>query len=410
MGGNIKNHILFVDDERDVLDGLERMLRNMRKEWKMSFAESGEEALKLLAETPCDVVVSDMRMPRMDGAQLLSEVVKKYPNIVRIVLSGHSDKDIILKSVGAAHQYLAKPCDAETLKAVVEQACALRDLLADDSIQRVVSQLESLPSLPVLYFELIEELKSPDSSMSKIGKIISKDVSMVAKILQLINSAFFGMPQHVSNPSQAANLLGMDIIKTLFLSTHIFSHYKESAKTKFPISVLWDHSAITAVCAKEIYKTESSDMKAIDEAFMAGMLHDVGLLIIGTNLQQKYEQALDYLQSEDITSFDAERKALGSSHAEVGGYLLGLWGLPQNIVEAVFFHHNPLKSSDKKFTPLTAVHIANAIEADARQSETLTISCPINERYLERIGMLDHLPKWTEVCRKVLARHEHYDG
>ncbi|VAX16399.1 hypothetical protein MNBD_NITROSPINAE01-1578 [hydrothermal vent metagenome] len=406
MDKNIKNHILFVDDERDVLDGLKRMLRDMRKEWEMSFAESGEDALEFLANTPCDVVVSDMRMPGMDGPQLLSEVLKRHPNIVRIVLSGHSDKEMILKSVGAAHQYLAKPCDAETLKAVVEQACALRDLLADDSLQGVVSQLASLPSLPTLYFELIEELKSPDSSMNRIGKIISKDVSMSAKILQLVNSAFFGMPQHVSSTSQAANLLGLDIIKTLVLSTHIFLHYKGSSKTEFPISALWDHSALTAICAKEIYKTVSHDTKAIDEAFMAGMLHDVGLLIIGTNLNEKYEQALSLLQNEEITSYDAERKAFGSSHAEVGGYLLGLWGLPQRIVEAVFFHHNPSKSSDKKFTPLTAVHIASAIEADVRQSEALTISCPVNERYLEQIGMLDHLPKWVEVCQKVLGRQE----
>ncbi len=406
MDKNIKNHILFVDDERDVLDGLKRMLRDMRKEWEMSFAGSGEEALEFLANTPCDVVVSDMRMPGMDGSQLLSEVLKSYPNIVRIVLSGQSDKEMILKSIGAAHQYLAKPCDTETLKAVVEQACALRDLLADDSIQGVVSQLASLPSLPTLYFELIEALRSPDSSMNKIGKIISKDVSMSAKILQLVNSAFFGMPQHVSSTSQAANLLGLDIIKTLVLSTHIFSHYKGSSKAGFPISDLWDHSARTAICAKEIYKTVNHDAKAIDEAFMAGMLHDVGLLIIGTNLNEKYEQALNLLRNEEITSYDAEKKAFGSSHAEVGGYLLGLWGLPQRIVEAVFFHHNPSKSSDKTFTPLTAVHIASAVEANVRQSESLTISCPINEQYLEHIGMLGHLPKWMEVCQKVLERQE----
>ena len=143
-------NILFVDDEPNILEGLQRMLRPMRREWQMSFAKSGAEALETLGANEIDVIVSDMRMPGMDGARLLHEVREKHPHVVRLILSGYSEKEMIMKSVGAAHQYLAKPCDADVLKTTVQRACALRDFLENESLRRLVSQLHSIPSLPSL--------------------------------------------------------------------------------------------------------------------------------------------------------------------------------------------------------------------------------------------------------------------
>ena len=221
----MKKRILFVDDEPKILEGLQRTLRSMRQEWEMQFAGSGQEALECLSKEPFDVVVSDMRMPGMDGAQLLKEVMRLYPQIARIILSGHSDQEIVLKSVRIAHQYLAKPCEAETLKSVVTRTCALRELLADDAVRRMVSNMDSIPSLPSLYAEIMEEIQSPNASIQRVGKIISKDMGMTTKILQLVNSAFFGLRRHVSSPSQAVSLLGLDTIRALVLSVHIFTHF-----------------------------------------------------------------------------------------------------------------------------------------------------------------------------------------
>ncbi|MEO7650489.1 MAG: response regulator, partial [Bryobacteraceae bacterium] len=102
--------LLFVDDEPKVLEGLKRSLRPMREDWNMSFVTSGAEALQTLEQAPFDVIVSDMRMPVMDGAQLLNEVRQRFPQVVRIVLSGQSDKELIYQSIAATHQYLDKPC------------------------------------------------------------------------------------------------------------------------------------------------------------------------------------------------------------------------------------------------------------------------------------------------------------
>jgi len=218
-----KKRVLFVDDEPRILDGLKRMLRHMRDEWEMSFVESGEAALKVLESARFDVVVSDMRMPGMDGAELLTRVMERYPQIVRIVLSGHADKEMILKTVRPAHQYLSKPCDPEKLRSTVARASALRGLLADELLKQLVSQMSTLPSAPSLYNEVMNELRSGEGSVQRVGEIVSKDVGMTAKILQVVNSAFFGVPRHVESPAQAVSLLGLETIKALALSAQVFS-------------------------------------------------------------------------------------------------------------------------------------------------------------------------------------------
>ncbi|MFQ5753214.1 MAG: response regulator, partial [bacterium] len=221
----MKKRILFVDDEVNVLQGLQRMLRSMRNEWQMEFALCGQKALEIMSQTPFDMIVSDMRMPGMDGAELLNEVMQRYPDIVRIILSGQASKEEIIKSIGPTHQYLPKPCDAEKLKATIARAFAQHDLLKDRKLKELVSRMKSLPSLPSLYLELQKELQSLEVTMAKVGEIISKDVGMTAKILQLINSAYFGLPVHVSSAVHAAKLLGPEIIKSLVLSVQIFSMF-----------------------------------------------------------------------------------------------------------------------------------------------------------------------------------------
>src|SRR5881628_650660 len=183
----------------------------------MAFVGSGPEALDLLATSPFDVIVSDMRMPGMDGAQLLAEVMQQHPEIVRIALSGQSSREAVLKAVGLTHQYLSKPCDPETLKATVARTSALRELLTNATLKGFMSGMKSLPCLSSLFCEVVEVLSLPNTSIHKVSRILAKDVEMGAKILQLANSAFFGLRHRVDDLSQAIALLGVDTIKSLVL-------------------------------------------------------------------------------------------------------------------------------------------------------------------------------------------------
>ncbi len=393
----MKKRILFVDDDPNVLQGLRRMLRTMRHEWSMEFAASGRDALEILEQVPFDVVVTDMRMPGMDGAALLTEVMKRYPQIVRIVLSGQSDEDTILRSVGPAHQYLSKPCDADRLKATVGRACALRDLLGDGSLKRLVSQMETLPSLPSTYVELMDVLRSGKASMVEVGEIISKDIGMSAKVLQLVNSAFFGLPRHVSSPTEAAVLLGIDTVKALVLSVHVFSQFDPEKLQSFSIPALQRHSLATAALAKAIAEAENLDPMFRDHAFMAGLLHDSGKLILAANLPDRYKAAFAQASEHQVPLHDAERPIFGATHAEVGATLLGLWGLPDAIVEAVAYHHSPAECVGNSFSPLTAVHVADALE-HGRQEAGLSASL-LDDEYLDRIGVADRLPVWQNLTQ-----------
>jgi len=208
----MKRHILFVDDESQILDGLRRSLRPRRREWDMHFVASGKEALQVLETHPIDVIVSDMRMPGMDGATLLRMVKEKYPHLVRIILSGYSDNEIVVKSTDTAHEFLAKPCKPETLAITINSTCAIKQLLDTEKLQQTIMSISTLPSVPLLYQKLVEELKRPDSSANRVGEIIAMDAAMTARVIQLTNSAFFGLSRRITSPVEAANLLGIDTL------------------------------------------------------------------------------------------------------------------------------------------------------------------------------------------------------
>ena len=254
----MKKQVLFVEDDDMVLQGMQRCMRMMRDEWDMTFVDSGAKALAFLTDHPVDVIVSDMRMPGMNGAQLFNEVAKRFPKSVRIILSGHADQDLILDCVGSAHQFLSKPCDPEALRATIRRALELEGSVKNDRLQQLVARMAHLPSIPSLYSEIVEKMNDPEAALEDVGVIIAKDPGMTAKILKLVNSAFFGLRREVSNPTDATAFLGLDTIKSLVLSLNAFAQY-ESVKTEgFSLPALWNHSLATAAAAKRIAQLEKA--------------------------------------------------------------------------------------------------------------------------------------------------------
>jgi len=397
--------VLFVDDEPSVLHGLARLLRPMRDSWNMTFSESGREALELMQAESFDVVVADVLMPEMNGIELFAQVSELFPATVRILLSGRSDRDALLESVEHAHQSLSKPCDPQTLKSTVDRACFLRGLLTSERLLRLASQIRSLPSLPALYVQIQEELAKPESSMEAVGRIIARDVAMSAKVLQLVNSAFFGLRRSVSDPVEAAVFLGLDTIKALVLSAQVFSQFDPDAVPGFSIDELWEHSLRTGNWARVVALAEGCDKSTAEQCFTAGMLHEIGRLVIATNLPEKYLRARALAHKiEQMAVAEAERRVLGASHDVVGGYLLGIWGLPHPIVEAIACLHRPDSCPHEGFSVLTALHAANAIDVEmygevGQEGETRLCTA-----YLERLDLLGRLEVWREACRAAADR------
>lgn len=328
--------LLFVDDEAALLDGLRRALRGERERWTMRFAQGGAQALELLAAAPADVVVTDMRMPGMDGLGLLAAVKAGWPNAARIVLSGFADLAAVAQASAVAHQYLLKPCDTATLRGVLERTLELQSVLADPALRRMVGGMGSLPAAPQVYHQLTLALGDPDVSVKRLAQIVQQDASLAARVLQFVNSAYYGLARRVGGIEQAIAYLGLNTLRHLTLTVEVQRTFSTSAAASPAFEAFERHGALTARIARRI----AGDPVRGEVAFAAGLLHDAGKLVLASRLPEPYAEVLARAAREGRTHAEMERELLGADHAALGGYLLGMWGLPHAIVEAVTFHHD----------------------------------------------------------------------
>jgi putative nucleotidyltransferase with HDIG domain len=391
----MKKRIMFVDDEPMVLNGLRRSLHGMREVWDMQFVESAAAALQALEKESYDAIISDMRMPLMDGADLLDQVKQRYPDTVRMILSGQSSRGAVFRSISPAHQFLSKPCDPQELANRLSQAFAMRDLLSNQSVKTVVSRLRSLPSLPALYEEVMAQLRSEDPSFAQIARIISKDVGMATKILQLANSAFMGTSGRVSSLLQSLTLIGLDNVRTLVLSVNVFSQFDGNARVAASLPCLWDHSIAVSKLAQQIAAAENCPKALLEECFTAGLLHDLGKLVL---MAEFPKECLEVYTARSDMNANLERERLGCTHAEVGAYLMSSWGLPFPLVHAVAYHHHPAETAETKFSTLTAVHAADAIASEGDPSP-LNHDIALDQPYLNRLGLSERESVWRSLYK-----------
>jgi HD-like signal output (HDOD) protein len=395
--------LLFVDDENKVLLGLQRQLRIMHKEWEMHFKESGSAALEFMRDHAVDVVVTDMMMPGMDGCQLLLEVSRRHPQTVRIVLSGQAERESVLRLVGPAHQYLSKPCTADDLRATILRAFELRELLGNTRLKELTTRIKSLPSLLATQSELLEELRRETPSLERVGEIVARDIGMTAKVLQLVNSAFFGIPRQISSPAEAVAYLGLSTLQALAFSMEVFSRFNPQACRLFSLDVLERHSWTTGLLARRIAALEQQGNQMMELAFLAGMMHDVGQLVLAQGLDGEYSEAIRQARQQNRAICEIESVIFGASHAEVGAYLLGLWGLPDLIIQAVAWHHHPRRSPGSGFTPLLAVHVADFLIHEQQVVDTEVPLPELDLAWLEQNGLAGRIEAWRVASHEIMG-------
>ena len=376
------------------------MLHPYRTEWEMFFAESGAAALELAENSAIDVVVTDMRMPGMSGAELLARFHELHPETVRFVLSGYSELECVMRAVPVAHQFLSKPCKADELKGAVARACKLRETLASADIERVIGSVNALPSRPAVYTAIVEAIADPEVEMESIATLLESDIAMSAKLLQLVNSAFFGLPQEVSSVNRAIALLGLERLRDLVLSIEVFRPSSEaSGELDAFLAELHTRSLQTASLAARMFDCEKQSRLA----FTAGMLHDVGELVLAAKLWGDFSQFLETARAEGRPRHEVETERLGLSHAEIGAYLLGLWGLPYPVIEAAAYHHCPAALPQQTFGELAAVHVASALVSAHSPCAGQGSSEQIDLEYLESLGVRDRLEEWEALAEETLV-------
>jgi HD-like signal output (HDOD) protein len=366
--------LLLVDDEVRVLEGLERMLNQIvDDDWEIHCASGGTAALEILARMPVDVMVTDMRMPGMNGAQLLAEVRRRYPEVARFVLSGHMEQETAMAAAVHAHQFLAKPCTGSMLRDAVLRAYRLRTRIVRDDIVRAVGTVERLPTVPSIYAELRRALDDPGISAADVAKIVRRDPALCAKTLQLVNSAFFGRTTTVVDVQTAVMRLGLLTMQSLVLSVAVFEAARQGAhgRCQLDLDALQSRCERAAGLAGRLTKDR-------DQAMMGAMLADVGILVMASTAPAKLELVQRQARSERRPVHELEQDLLGVTHAEVGAYLLGLWGLPLPVVEAVACHHRLGTADRPGMDTAVATHIAChlaeglALDAEALAARGLT--------------------------------------
>ncbi len=346
--------ILFIDDDENVLAGLKRLLNPYRKKWEMFFLRDALSALKLLEKEQIDVVITDLLLPNLDGIHFLDLISKRFPNTIRIVLSGYDDEKTIFQTVKTAHQFIHKPVSREELISRVEKSIKLKDLIANERLSGIIGSIDSLPTLPENYFQLEKELRSKDISIKKIASIIEKDPTMAAEILRLVNSAFFSLTYEISDIQQAISILGMTKIKSLVLYYEIFKKAPEIKSKFIDLKKLWEHSVQVAKLSQAVSAELFPHMRKKDSAYVAGLLHDIGYLTIG-NIDN-YDELLENKLLNGQKLHDAEYEVFGVSHAEVGAFILSVWNLPEPIITAVAQHHkDPASCEMSHFSKIIAI-------------------------------------------------------
>ncbi|MGA2813527.1 MAG: response regulator [Candidatus Acidiferrum sp.] len=387
--------ILFVDDEVNILDGLKRMLRPMRGEWEMSFATGGEAALAILEASPCDVIVTDMRMPEMDGAALLEKVRERHPGVFRIILSGYTELQASLRAVPVAHQFLMKPCEPEALRAGIARAASLGNILDSRMLTSLVGGLRDLPPLPRVFAKLKLALADPNTSMEQISRIVEQDVAVSAKLLQVVNSAFFGLARNVTDIKSAVVCLGMSVLQDLVLTIEVQRSFTPNEfLTEEFLEGCQRHAQLTARIAGGI----AHEVRLTPAVVLAALLHDVGKLVIAERTPAHFARVLEEAEVEHIPLFAAEERLIHISHAEVGGYLLSLWGLPGDVVEAVAHHHHPRRVSHSGIDMVLVVYLANLL---AHEREAISKAAPpplIDMEILEEVGVASRLDDWRALA------------
>jgi len=386
--------ILLADGDQEYLFNVTDYLKFHRSQWQVTTVRTALELTEHLQGDPFDAVIADSAFPSFQPGELLAAVSVQYPSAIRVSLSGNYDRDVGLKILRHAHQNLWKPCEPEVICETLTRAFALKSALNHDRLKLLITQIDSLPSLPRLYLDFLDEVRKPNPSSSRLGDILKQDISLCAKMLQLVNSAFFGLPHTTENPEEALIYLGLENVKALVLSIQVFSLYDKIRLHGIDLEALWSHSWETGRIARAIAKFERRPNEEIETAFTAGLLHDIGKLVLASGVPRTWQKIVDTAKSEGMSFWQAEQQILGTSHAEIGASLLATWGLSDQLVEAVAFHHHPEHSGASEFSALTAVYAANLLaDKDFPAVPLQTEGEPV---YLQLLKLEDHVPKWRE--------------
>ncbi len=384
----MRSRILFVDDEPLMREFYSMLSALLESDYEVYTVASGREGLDFLARTPVDIVVSDLVMPEMNGQEFMTRVAAEHPESMRIVMSGHDDQLTVAQCLMFGHRYYSKRADLKNLSVILKRICRLKHQVGSEKLKKVIAGLGALPTLPRVYMQLTEAINSPFSSLQEVADIVQMDAGLTVKVLQIANSAVFARSRRVVTPLEAVQVIGSEILRGIVLCVHAFKFYQERSIRSLSPTELWNHSLQTAHAARRLAAYENLSPTQCDEAFISGLLHDIGKLIMAANADEDYQTVVQRSRAEKLPLDQVEQEVFGATHAQVGAYLLGLWGLPEGVIDTIERHHSLETITEPGFTAVTALHVAQALQPSTNRIGSL------NRDYLRQIGVEDRVELW----------------
>jgi putative nucleotidyltransferase with HDIG domain len=390
--GAAGKRLLFLGGSRSWFSDIDHALVELRPDWSAEHSVDPSQGSSVLGSSSFTAYIVHNDVAQSD--KLLQQLKAQFPHVLALSLR-HDLKD---NSAVAGSSVSAGNDARENIQHVV-RAVTVDEWTSQPSVRDLLSQIRKLPTLPRMHEQVTRELESPNGSLEIVSQYVRKDPVMAAKFLQVINSAAFAPSYSVADPGEAVMFLGTVRTRALILMAGVFSQFDKLKCSSFSPEQIWQHSLRVASLAQGITLVQTEDPKLAEMAFTAGLLHDIGKLVLAGNLPEMYDTAHKLQQFKHIQESEAELTILNATHAQLGACLLGNWRLPLHIVEAVAWHHNPGQSYDTDFSVLTAVHSANVLAHETTEiNEGIGLPSRFDVFYLAKLGMASRRNAWREAC------------
>ena len=362
-------------------------------DWEATSVACEEDALEQLEKRTFDAVLVDFNLGSPDASDLLNLAFEKHPESTRFLLAYEADVALVAAKVQGSPQILAKPIDPLSLKSRIEEG--VKDAKGEESGSEPANTPSELPKIPAIYSDVLKTLESPDVTHEQVGELIAQDPALTSEILSLTKSSYLGLPCDISNPVEAVESLGLEAVKATVMALRFLAEHGRLKPGYLSLDQLWQHSINVGQIARDLTLFETKDRALASQALIAGLLHDLGKVVLASNFDDLYGRVHSLARKQPVAIWDIEKEMFGANHGEIGGCLVGMWNMPSAIVEAAALHHEPPLGEHEQLTPLAAVHIANVLERELWLGSEDTLVAPIiYAPYLNELGLLQRLPVW----------------
>lgn len=386
-----KTILLAVTDRETVVD----ITQALGHRWDVTSVLDEAEALALLEQRSFDAMLVDFNLGSPDASQLLNQALKSRPEIVRFLLAYEADLALVAAYVLGPHEILSKPVELGSLKSRIEHGVSPDDSNAADG--NTDADVAAAPVVPSIYSEVLNALDSPSVTTSQVGQTIAKDAALTSDVLRFSNSTYSGLPRIVTDLSEAVETMGLSAVRALVMTRRFLAEQSHLRLGYLSLEKIWAHGTSVAQLSRDLILFETKDRELASDAFAAGLIHDLGKVVLASNFDDLYGRVYSLARKQPVALSDVEKEMFGASHGEIGACLAGMWNMPSAVVQAVALHHEPPLGEVNHLTPLAAVHVANVLQHQIQPSDEFRVAPVVSTPFLNQLGLLQRLPVWRAV-------------